>query len=45
MTTTDWFGLIFTITIAILMLIAYVYAFNPKRSKKFEKFSNIPNED
>jgi cytochrome c oxidase cbb3-type subunit 4 len=31
MTVTDWFGMVFTVIIFVLMLVAYIWVFNPKK--------------
>ncbi len=36
MTATDWFGLIFTVVIFILMVVVYVWALNPKNKDRIE---------
>ena len=36
MTGTDWFGLVFTVVIFLLMLAAYIWVFNPKNKDKIE---------
>lgn len=45
MTGTDWFGLIFTIVIFVLMLVAYIWVFNPKNKDKIESNKTMPLED
>lgn len=44
MTATDWGGLIFTIVIFILMVIAYFYVLRPK-SKELEEHKYIVMDD
>ncbi|MDB2705631.1 cbb3-type cytochrome c oxidase subunit 3 [Pseudomonadota bacterium] len=36
MTGTDWFGLVLTVTIFILMVIVYFWALNPKNKQEME---------
>lgn len=45
MTAVDWVGLIVTITVAILMAGAYVYAFNPANKDRFNERRFIPFMD
>lgn len=45
MTTTDWVGLILTVVIFLLMVVAYVYAFRPKNRDKLEAQKYIPLDD
>jgi len=45
MTSTDWFGMIFTIVIFILMVIAYFHVFRPKNKDELEKQKYIVVDD
>lgn len=46
MTAIDWFGVVITVIIAIILSVAYFYAFRPKNKQQFEENGNIPlNED
>ena len=45
MTTNDWIGMILTVVIFVLMIVAYVYAFRPKNRDKLEKQKYIPMDD
>lgn len=45
MTATDWFGLIFTVVIFVLMLVAYIWVFNPKNKDKIESNRTMPLDD
>ncbi|MEH6822863.1 MAG: cbb3-type cytochrome c oxidase subunit 3 [Motiliproteus sp.] len=36
MTASDWFGMILTVVVFVLMVIAYVYAYRPKNKEKLE---------
>lgn len=45
MTNIDWFGLILTIMVFIIIAAAYFYAFRPKNKAKFEHYSHIPLDD
>ena len=45
MTSTDWFGMIFTIVIFILMVIAYFHVFRPKNKDVLEKQKYIIVDD
>jgi len=45
MTAVDWFGLIFTVVIFLLMLGAYVWVFNPKNKDKIESNRTMPLDD
>ena len=36
MTASDWVGMILTLVIFVLMVIAYVYAYRPKNKEKLE---------
>jgi cytochrome c oxidase cbb3-type subunit 4 len=45
MTVTDWFGLVFTVVIFVLMLVAYIWVFNPKNKDKIESNKTMPLDD
>lgn len=45
MTGTDWFGLVFTVIIFVLMVVAYFWVFNPKNKKSLESHRTMPLED
>ena len=45
MTTNDWIGMILTVVIFLLMVVAYVYALRPKNREKLEKNRFIPLDD
>ncbi len=45
MTSNDWVGLILTVVIFVLMLVAYVYAFRPKNRDMLEAQKYIPMDD
>ena len=45
MTSTDWFGMIFTTTILILMVIAYFHVFRPKNKDMLEEQKYIVLDD
>jgi len=46
MTGTDWFGLILTVVVFILMVIVYTWALNPKNKKEIESHrSMVLNDD
>jgi cytochrome c oxidase cbb3-type subunit 4 len=45
MTSNDWFGLILTVVVFLLMFGAYFYAFRPKNRKYLEKQKFIPLDD
>lgn len=45
MTVTDWFGLVFTVVIFLLMLAAYIWVFNPKNKDKIEANKTMPLDD
>ncbi|MEH6471699.1 MAG: cbb3-type cytochrome c oxidase subunit 3 [Halopseudomonas sp.] len=36
MTASDWVGMILTVVIFVLMVIAYIYAYRPKNREKLE---------
>ena len=41
----DWIGLIITIVITLLMILAYVYVFHPKNKEKFESQRHLPDDE
>jgi cytochrome c oxidase cbb3-type subunit 4 len=45
MTSQDWAGMIITVVIFALMVIAYYLVFRPKNKDKFESHKNIPLDD
>lgn len=45
MTSQDWAGMIVTVVIFALMVIAYYLVFRPKNKDKFESHKNIPLDD
>ena len=45
MTATDWVGMILTVVIFLLMVVAYVYVLRPKTRKRLETYRHIPLED
>ncbi len=45
MTDTDWFGLVAVIILSVLMLILYVYVFNPKNKDKLESHRDFVLKD
>jgi cytochrome c oxidase cbb3-type subunit 4 len=45
MTATDWFGVIFTVVIFLLMLGLYVWVLNPKNKEKIESHRSMPLDD
>jgi len=45
MSGTDWFGLIFTVVIFLLMLGAYIWVFNPKNKDEIESHRTMPLDD
>lgn len=45
MTATDWFGLVFTVVIFLLMLGAYIWVFNPKNKDEIESHRTMPLDD
>lgn len=42
MTSNDWIGMILTVVIFLLMVVAYYYVFNPKNREHLESQKNIP---
>jgi len=45
MTSTDWFGMVFTIVIFVLMVIAYFHVFRPKNKDVLEEQKYIVLDD
>lgn len=45
MTGTDWFGLVAVVTLTILMVILYVWVFNPRNKQKLESHRNFVLKD
>ena len=45
MTATDWFGLVFTVVIFLLMVGLYVWVLNPKNKDKIESHRSMPLDD
>lgn len=45
MTLNDWLGLLTTVIVFILMMVAYVYVFHPKNKAKLESQRHIPIDD
>ncbi len=45
MTGTDWFGLVFTIIIFLLMVGLYFWVLNPKNKDKLESHRSMPLDD
>ncbi len=45
MSATDWFGLIFTVAIFILMAVAYFQVFRPKNRDSLESRKHIPFDE
>jgi len=45
MTTSDWIGLIVTVVIFILMIVAYFYVLRPGSKERLEKHKNIVMDD
>jgi cytochrome c oxidase cbb3-type subunit 4 len=45
MTATDWFGVVFTVVIFLLMLGAYIWVFNPKNKDEIESHRTMPLDD
>ncbi|WP_295882376.1 cbb3-type cytochrome c oxidase subunit 3 [uncultured Thiohalocapsa sp.] len=45
MTATDWVGLILTVVIFVLMVIAYFQVFRPKNRDSLESRKHIPFEE
>jgi len=45
MTTSDWVGMILTVVIFLLMVVAYVYVLRPSNKEKLESYKHIPMDD
>ncbi len=45
LTLNDWIGLIVTVVVAILMVVAYVYVFHPANREYLETRKYIPLDD
>ncbi|MEW7980714.1 MAG: cbb3-type cytochrome c oxidase subunit 3 [gamma proteobacterium symbiont of Phacoides pectinatus] len=45
MTTSDWVGMIITVVIFLLMVVAYVYVLRPSNKEKLESYKHIPMDD
>ena len=45
MTFHDWIGLVITIAVFLMMLVVYVYVFNPANKEKLESRRFIPLEE
>lgn len=45
MTTNDWIGMILTVVIFLLMVVAYFQVFRPKNRDRLESNKYIPFED
>jgi cytochrome c oxidase cbb3-type subunit 4 len=45
MTASDWVGMILTVVIFLLMIVAYFYVFRPKNREKLESKRFIPFEE
>lgn len=45
MTGTDWFGLLFTVVIFVLMVGMYFWVLNPKNKDKIESHRSMPLDD
>lgn len=45
MTGTDWFGLVAVVTLAILMVILYVWVLNPRNRQKLESHRDFVLKD
>ncbi|WP_438971461.1 cbb3-type cytochrome c oxidase subunit 3 [Methylophaga sp.] len=45
MTATDWFGLVFTVVIFLLMVGLYFWVLNPKNKDKMESHRTLPLDD
>jgi cytochrome c oxidase cbb3-type subunit 4 len=45
MTGTDWFGLVFTVVVFLLMVGLYVWVLNPKNKDDLESHRSMPLED
>jgi cytochrome c oxidase cbb3-type subunit 4 len=45
MTTNDWIGLILTVVVFLLMIVAYFQVFRPKNRDRLESKKHIPFEE
>jgi cytochrome c oxidase cbb3-type subunit 4 len=45
MTATDWFGLVFTVVIFVLMVVLYFWVLNPKNKDKIESHRTMLQDD
>ena len=45
MTLHDWIGMILSVSLFLLMVWAYVYAFSPKNKERFEAQRHIPLDE
>lgn len=45
MTTNDWIGLILTVVVFLLMIVAYFQVFRPKNRDRLESRKHIPFEE
>jgi cytochrome c oxidase cbb3-type subunit 4 len=45
MTGTDWFGLVLTVVVFILMVVVYYWALNPKNKKELESHRTMLMND
>ena len=45
MTASDWFGMVLTVVVFILMVVLYVYVLRPKNREKLEKQRFIPMDE
>ena len=45
MTLHDWIGMIVTVGVFLLMVVAYVYVFRPSNKEKLESQRHIPLEE
>jgi cytochrome c oxidase cbb3-type subunit 4 len=45
MTGTDWFGLVFTVVVFLLMVGLYFWVLNPKNKEDLESHRTMPLED
>ena len=45
MTASDWFGMVLTVVVFLLMVVLYVYVLRPKNREKLEKQRFIPMDE
>ncbi len=45
LTLNDWIGLVTTVVVFILMVVAYIYVFHPANREHLEKRKHIPLDD